>query len=129
MCKADTRVQPHAEEPMELDPQIRVVCQVGGAYLFSAAHLHSTVPNTSSVTRFSIDFRTVHLDDVLEQSRGPQTSTRPAVERRWEIICVARISRILPRRHRACIVTARACESPARGVGSLRRNSGGRTKH
>lgn len=65
--QADTRVQPHAEEPIYLDPQIRVVCQVGGAYLFSAAQLHSTVPNTSSVTRFSIDFRTVHLDDVLER--------------------------------------------------------------
>ena len=32
--------------------------------LFSAAQLHSTVPNTSGLTRYSIDFRTVHLDDV-----------------------------------------------------------------
>jgi hypothetical protein len=63
--KVDTRVQPHAEEPIELDPQIRLVCPVGGAYLFSAAQLHSTVPNTSNVTRYSADFRTVHLDDVL----------------------------------------------------------------
>jgi hypothetical protein len=63
--KADTRVQPHAEEPIELDPQIRLVCPVGGAYQFSAAQLHSTVPNTSAVTRYSIDFRTVHLEDVL----------------------------------------------------------------
>jgi len=63
--QTDTRVQPHAEEPIDLDPQIRMVCQVGGAYLFSAAQLHSTVPNTSKVTRYSIDFRTVHLDDVL----------------------------------------------------------------
>ena len=65
--QTDTRVQPHAEEPIDLDPQIRMVCQVGGAYLFSAAQLHSTVPNTSKVTRYSIDFRTVHLDDVLGQ--------------------------------------------------------------
>ncbi len=63
--KADTRVQPHAEEPIELEPQIRPVCLPGGAYQFSAAHLHSTVPNTSSITRYSIDFRTVHFDDVL----------------------------------------------------------------
>jgi hypothetical protein len=62
--KTDTRVQPHAEEPVELEPQIRFVCPVGGAYQFSAAHLHSTVPNTSPVTRYSIDFRTVHVDDV-----------------------------------------------------------------
>jgi hypothetical protein len=65
--QADTRVQPHAEEAIDLDPQIRTVCPVGGAYLFSAAQLHSTVPNTSKVTRYSIDFRTVHLDDVLGQ--------------------------------------------------------------
>lgn len=66
--KADTRIQPHAEEPIELEPQIRLVCPVGSAYQFSAAHLHSTVPNTSPVTRFSIDFRTVHLDDVYSRA-------------------------------------------------------------
>ena len=64
----DTRVQPHAEEPIEVDPQIRMVCPVGGAYLFSAAQLHSTVPNTSQMTRYSIDFRTVHVDDVLRRA-------------------------------------------------------------
>ena len=63
--KSDTRVQPRAEEPIELDPQVRLVCKVGGAYQFSAASLHSTVPNTSHVIRYSIDFRTVHLADVL----------------------------------------------------------------
>ena len=62
--KSDTRVQPRAQEPLELDPQIRLVCDVGGIFIFSAAHLHSTVPNTSGQARYSIDFRTVHLDDV-----------------------------------------------------------------
>jgi hypothetical protein len=65
--KTDTRVQPRPEEPVELDPQVRVVCEVGGAFLFSAAHLHSTVPNSSPHIRYSIDFRTVHLDDVLNR--------------------------------------------------------------
>lgn len=60
----DTRVQPKPEEPVELDPQVRVVTPPGGILIFSAAHLHSTVPNTTGRTRFSIDFRTVHLDDV-----------------------------------------------------------------
>jgi hypothetical protein len=63
--RTDTRVQPHAEQPIDLDPQIRLVCPTGSAYMFSAAQLHSTVPNTSKTTRFSIDFRTVHLDDVV----------------------------------------------------------------
>lgn len=63
--KGDTRVQPRPEEPVELEPQVRVISEVGGVYLFSAAQLHSTVPNTAGVPRYSIDFRTVHLDDVL----------------------------------------------------------------
>jgi hypothetical protein len=65
--KTDTRIQPHAQEPIELNPQIRMVCPIGGAFLFSAAHLHSTVPNESGVTRYSIDFRIVHYDDVAQR--------------------------------------------------------------
>lgn len=61
--KVDTRVQPKPEEPMELEPQLRIVPPVGGIILFSAAQMHSSVPNTSGRTRFSIDFRTVHVDD------------------------------------------------------------------
>jgi hypothetical protein len=62
--KSDTRKQPRPEEHVDLDPQVRVICPVGGIVLFSGAHLHSTVPNSSGLTRFSIDFRTVHIDDV-----------------------------------------------------------------
>jgi hypothetical protein len=69
--KTDTRKQPHAEESMELDPQVRLVCKIGGIILFSGAHMHSTVPNTSGFTRFSIDFRTVHFDDVKTMSGAP----------------------------------------------------------
>lgn len=66
--KTDTRVQPRPEEQIDLDPQMRLVCDIGGAYQFSAAHLHSTVPNTSGKTRYSIDFRTVHLGDVVSRT-------------------------------------------------------------
>ncbi|MEV0200518.1 hypothetical protein [Nonomuraea sp. NPDC050691] len=65
--RSDTRVQPRPEEEIDLDPQIRVVPEPGGVLMFSGAHLHSTVPNTSGRTRFSIDFRTVHLGDVRER--------------------------------------------------------------
>lgn len=65
--KTDTRVQPKPEEPVQMEPQLRLVCEVGGPFLFSSAHLHSTVPNTSPHIRYSIDFRTVHLDDVLNR--------------------------------------------------------------
>ena len=69
--KHDTRVQPRPEEPVELDPQFRLICEPGALYQFSAAHLHSTVPNTSNLTRYSIDFRTVHLDDVWARTGAP----------------------------------------------------------
>jgi hypothetical protein len=67
----DTRKQPKPEEPVELDPQVRLVTRPGGVILFSGAHLHSSVPNTTGKTRFSIDFRTVHLDDVAGRIGAP----------------------------------------------------------
>lgn len=67
--RQDTRVQPRPEEELVLEPALRFVCEVGATIAFSAAQLHSTVPNTSGVTRYSIDFRTVDLRD-LESGRG-----------------------------------------------------------
>ena len=40
--------------------------------LFCGAQMHSTVPNTSGVCRYSIDFRTVNLDDAVEPPRRGQ---------------------------------------------------------
>ena len=68
---SDTRVQPHAEESLGLEPQVRLVCPPSGIVLFSAAQLHSTVPNTSGLTRYSIDFRTVNIDDVIAMRGAP----------------------------------------------------------
>lgn len=66
--KKDQRVQSEALDEVELDPQIRIVCKPGSVIVFSAAHLHSTVPNTTTDTRISIDFRTVnHLDLQAQQ--------------------------------------------------------------
>jgi hypothetical protein len=69
--KKETRKQPQALEPIDMDSQVRVVCKAGGIVLFSGAYMHATVPNTSGRTRFSIDFRTVHLDDVVDR-RGAE---------------------------------------------------------
>jgi hypothetical protein len=73
--KSDERKQPGAEEPLDLEPQLRVVCQAGGIIVFSAAHLHSTVPNTSGQTRYSIDFRTVNLDDLVTNRGAPNVDS------------------------------------------------------
>jgi hypothetical protein len=67
----DTRKQSEALEPVELEPDLRVVSEPDGLLMFSAAHLHSTVPNTSGYTRMSIDFRTVHLDELADDDGAP----------------------------------------------------------
>ncbi|MEU4287726.1 phytanoyl-CoA dioxygenase family protein [Kribbella sp. NPDC026596] len=67
----DTRVQPVPEEEVELLPQLRPICKPGGIILFSGAQLHSSVPNSSGRTRFSIDLRTVHLGDALDGRAAP----------------------------------------------------------
>ena len=56
---------------MELDPQIRLIIPAGGIILFSGAQMHSSVPNTSGKTRFSIDLRVVHEDDVKTKRGAP----------------------------------------------------------
>jgi hypothetical protein len=67
----DTRKQPKPLEPLDLEPELRVVCEPGGVILFSGAHLHSTVPNTSGRTRFSIDFRTAHVHELASGGGAP----------------------------------------------------------
>ena len=72
MTKEDPRPLPRATEAVEIDPQIRLVCPAGGIIMFSAAQMHSSVPNTSGKTRFSIDFRLVNIDDVAAKRGAPK---------------------------------------------------------
>jgi hypothetical protein len=62
--KTDTREQPGPTVAIELDSQLRLVTRPGGVIMFSAAHLHSSIPNETGKTRYSIDFRTINIDDV-----------------------------------------------------------------
>jgi hypothetical protein len=71
----DTRVQPRAEGQIEMDPQIRVITPVGGILMFSAAQLHSTVPNATGRTRFSVDFRAVNIDDARAGRGAPNVDS------------------------------------------------------
>jgi len=68
----DLRTQPAPLRPFEADePRLCLVPPVGGIMLFSGDQLHATVPNTSAATRYSIDFRTVHLADVRSGQGAP----------------------------------------------------------
>jgi len=64
--KTDTRKHPLPKEDIDHRADTRIVCEAAATLLFSGAHLHATVPNTSTQTRFSLDFRTVHVDDLSE---------------------------------------------------------------
>jgi hypothetical protein len=72
---SDTRVQPRIAGDVDLGEELRVVVPVGGILAFSGQQLHSTVPNTTSVTRFSIDFRTVHRGDLESGNGAPRVDS------------------------------------------------------
>ena len=69
----DTRVQPKLTGDLDTDPALRIVPPVGGLLAFSGHQLHATVPNTTNLTRFSIDFRTVHEVDLYRGDGAPKT--------------------------------------------------------
>lgn len=62
--RGEARPLPGPTEPVDLSSSTVFVTQVGGMLEFSGQHLHSSVPNTTGRTRFSIDFRTVDIEDI-----------------------------------------------------------------
>lgn len=57
-------------------PVLGFSCRRGENLLFSGAHYHRTLPQSTGRTRFSLDFRFVNLDD-LERGRGaPNADSR-----------------------------------------------------
>jgi hypothetical protein len=74
--KKDERKQSEALEPVQLEPQLRPLPEKDGLFIFSAAHLHSTIPNVSGATRISIDFRTVNLSDLRNSRGAPNIDSR-----------------------------------------------------
>jgi hypothetical protein len=73
--KTDTREQPKAKQQLE-PVTVRLLPPAGGIIIFSGAQLHETVPNTTDVARYSIDFRTVHLDDVVSRRGAVNIDSR-----------------------------------------------------
>lgn len=73
--KQDTREQPKPQEAPE-GPSIAYLPPPGGLVVFSGAQLHETVENTTDVARYSIDFRTVHLDDVAARAGAVNVDSR-----------------------------------------------------
>lgn len=64
----DSRSRPSAQNHQPADELI-VLPAPGQVLLFSGAQLHASIPNTSGISRYSVDFRTIDRRDVLS-SRG-----------------------------------------------------------
>jgi hypothetical protein len=73
--KADTREQPKPQQELER-VTVRLLPPPGAIIVFSGAQLHETVENTTGVARYSIDFRTVHYDDVVARHGAPNLDAR-----------------------------------------------------
>lgn len=67
---------PHPTEQVVIEPEVRVVCPASGIILFSGAQMHSAVPNTSGLTRYSLDLRTIHYDDIVNGRGAPNVDSR-----------------------------------------------------
>jgi hypothetical protein len=72
----DTRPLPGPTVELDLANSLVPVAPVGGITTFSGHHLHSSVPNTTGRTRFSIDFRAVDIDDIEAGLGAPNVDSR-----------------------------------------------------
>lgn len=61
----DVRPHPLPIEAVDPSSELRMVLPPAAMLVFSACHLHATVPNTSDRARFSIDFRELSRSDVF----------------------------------------------------------------
>jgi hypothetical protein len=94
LIKSDPRPLPKADGPIEMEPQLRVIPPVGGILLFSGAQMHSSVPNTSGVTRYSIDFRTVNVDDARARRGAPNVDSHCTGTTMRDYLRVSDLSRV-----------------------------------
>lgn len=78
---------PSAPRPLqEVDESgvVKVVIAPGDILSFASAHLHASVPNTTQATRFSVEMRTLHRDDLQSGRSAPNVdnaATQPMY--RW----------------------------------------------
>lgn len=64
---------PSAPQPLQQPDEkpVPVIINVGDLLVFSSAHLHSSIANQTSMTRFSIEIRTLQLDDLRAKRGAP----------------------------------------------------------
>jgi hypothetical protein len=64
--------------------ELRVAIEPGDLLCFSGAHLHAGVPNHTALARFSIETRTVDVEDLAVGRGAPNVDgAAPRVARDW----------------------------------------------
>lgn len=86
--KSDTREQPKPQQELT-SSSLRYLPPPGGMIVFSGAQLHESVPNTTGLARYSIDFRTVHLDDVVGRRGAVNLDSRCTGTTMRDYVCAA----------------------------------------
>ncbi|WP_279244969.1 hypothetical protein [Candidatus Litorirhabdus singularis] len=92
--KNDTRQQPRAKEPLQLDGGVMLNGEPGALTVFSAAQLHASAKNVSGQCRFSIDFRTVHLDDLIAGNGAPNIDSKCSGTTLGDYLCADDLAHI-----------------------------------
>ena len=82
--RSDAPVVPGPTETVDLASELRPVIEPGDLLLFSGAHLHASVPNTTGVARFSIEGRTADAGDTAGGRGAPNVDGEaPRVASGW----------------------------------------------
>jgi hypothetical protein len=80
----DVPIVPEPTEPVDTGSELRVVIEPGDLLCFSGAHLHASVPNTTTEARCSVELRTVNVDDIARGRGAPDLDGRaPLVPLEW----------------------------------------------
>lgn len=67
----ENRVHPVPLEEIDASSELRIAGNSGEILIFSGSHLHGTVANTTDQVRFSVDFRLIHLQDLIDKRGAP----------------------------------------------------------
>ena len=82
--RSDAPVVPGPTGTVDTASELRPVIEPGDLLLFSGAHLHASVPNTTGVARFSVEVRTVDAGDAADGRGAPNVDGEaPRVASGW----------------------------------------------
>lgn len=69
--KEQNKIFPEPLEPLNETGKWQPAANAGEAVLFSPHELHGTAPNTSGITRFTIEVRMVFYEDIINRAGAP----------------------------------------------------------